>query len=196
MATTCGKLYNGQDLSCEVFQKGYFQEMVLVNMDDIETIDINRECGESNSSYSAGFTLKEGASGVRFQGPSAGNAMRGSFSMTRNDFKVAEYEHVVHALISGVNQEQKCILHNLDKGRVVAIAKIRKPSGDDVLEVFGLGEGLITDDYEYDVVEGGGIVDITLHSDEDALESDLPYIYEPAEEGDALLDFENLFVNE
>lgn len=195
MATVCGKLYKGQDLSCRVLQKGYFQELVLVNLDDLDESTVTVDCAEETSEYNVSFALKQGTKGVMFKGPAAGNAIRGLVNMTRSDFRVAEYEHQVQLLLSGINQEQKCILHNLDSGRVFAVARIRKPNEDEQLEVFGLGEGLVTADYTYDVVEGGGIVQLTLHSDDNALESDLPYIYKPAANGDALLDFEALFEN-
>lgn len=192
----CGKIYKGQDLSCGILQKGYHQDVVLINYDDLDTMTVDVDCAEETSKYGVQFTLKEGAKGVLFKGPAAGNSVKGFFSMARNDHQVPEYNHQVQMLLSGVNQDQKCILHNLDKGRVFAAIRIRKPNEDEQIEIYGIGEGMISADYNYDVVESGGIVPITLNSTEGAFEDDLPYIYESANDGDPLLDYEALFENQ
>ena len=64
----CGKIYKGQDSSCEVQQKGHEQEIVVMNYSDLDTLS-RRECTDEDSKYRVKFTLKQGASGVKFIGP-------------------------------------------------------------------------------------------------------------------------------
>lgn len=196
----CGRIYKGQDSSCEVQQKGHEQELVLMNYDDLDTLTVTRECDAESSKYRVSFTLKPGKSGVLFKGPTAGNMMKGTFSKTRADNGLVEYQHMVHILMAGINEDQKCILDALDKGRVFAAKKIRnyKRNGaglDEAIEIYGIGQGLVTDDYDYDLTENGGLVDITLQSQEGAFENNLPYIYESTTPGSEIDDFEALFEN-
>lgn len=198
----CGKIFRGQDIACGITQKGYIQDVVLVNLSDIETKGISVECSESTSKYQATPILKEGAKGVLFRGPAAGNVWRILANKTRDDNGFPEYEHGANLLISGVTEEQKCILSGLDKGLVVAFGRLKtyaEPSnpGDPIpaIEIAGLNNGLTTTDYEYDIVENGGAVPIELRSPEDSLESDLPYMYVSPNPGSEILDFEALFEN-
>lgn len=199
----CGKIYKGQDISCGITQKGYIQDLVLVNISDIESKGISVECDASTSKYQATPTLKEGAKGVMFRGPAAGNVWRIIANKTRDDNGFPQYEHGANLLIAGVTEEQKCILSGLDKGLVVAFARLKtykEPSGSGetipAIEIAGLNNGLTTSDYEYDIVENGGAVPINLRSPENSLESDLPYIYVSPNPGSEILDFEALFESE
>lgn len=202
MATVCGKIYKGQDISCGITQKSYAQEIVLVNFSDIAEKNIDVECDESTSKYNATPILKEGKKGVRFTGPIAGNILRVIINKTRSDKGYTEYEHGVNMLISGVTEEQKCILSGLDKGLVVAFARLKtyaEPATSNeqipAIEIVGLNNGLTTRDYTYDIVEEGGAVPIELRSPEGAFENDLPYIYKSNTPGSEILDFEALFEN-
>lgn len=196
----CGKIFKGQDSSCSVQQKGHEQEMVLMNYDDLETLTITRDCTEATSQYRVSFSLKQGATGVKFIGPAAGNMMKGTFDKTRADNGLVEYNHIVHALMAGINEDQKCILDALDKGRVFAAMKIRNfkrnnTGIDEAIEIYGIGQGLVSADYSYDLAENGGLVDIPLNSQDTALENDLPYIYASAVQGNEIVDFDALFAN-
>lgn len=198
----CGKIYKGQDIACGITQKGYIQDVVLVNLSDIETKGINVDCTESTSKYQATPVLKDGAKGVLFRGPAAGNVWRILANKTRDDNGFPQYEHGANLLISGVTEEQKCILSGLDKGLVVAFGRLKtyaEPAnpGETIpaIEIAGLNNGLTTTDYGYDIVENGGAVPIELRSPENSLESDLPYIYVSTTPGSEILDFEALFEN-
>ena len=197
MATVCGKLYKGQDLSCGIKLKGYVQELVLINKDDVGTSTVTVDCGDSTDSYNVEFELKEGKKGVLFQGPKAGNVIRALVNKTRDDNGLPEYEHGVNMLVGGVNQEQKCILTGLDKGLVFAAVKLKYyESNEEAIEIIGFNNGLSSSDYEYDITENGGIVPIELRSLENSLEADLPYMYKAGSGGDAIADFEALFESE
>lgn len=202
----CGKIFKGQDSSCEVQQKGHEQEIVVMNHTDLDTLTITRDCTETTSEYRVGFTLKQGATGVKFIGPAAGNMMKGTFAKTRADNGLVEYQHMGHILMAGINEEQKCILDALDKGRAFFAVKIRNykraptgsPAGNEIneaIEIYGIGQGLVTADYDYDLTENGGLVDITLQSQDGAFENNLPYIYESATPGAEVTDFDDLFAN-
>lgn len=197
----CGKIYKGQDSSCEVQQKGHEQEIVVMNYSDLDTLEVERECTDEDSKYRVKFTLKQGASGVKFIGPVGGNMMKGTFDKTRADNGLVEYQHMAHILMAGINEEQKCILDALDKGRAFIAVKIRNykrntPAGlNEAIEIYGIGQGLVTADYTYDLTENGGLVDITLNSQEGAFENNLPYIYESEVSGQEITDFDALFAN-
>lgn len=196
----CGKIYKGQDLSCGVAQKGYVQEIVLVNHSDIKTKGISVDCDDQNQTYKAAVVLEDGKKGVLFKGPAAGNILRVITSKARDDNGFPTYTHGVNMLIGGVTQEQKCILSGLDQGLVVAFAKLKtydEPSGGmvEAIEVVGLNNGLTTEDYEYDLTESGGAVPINLRSLENSMESQLPYMYESPTPGSEVLDFDALFEN-
>lgn len=199
-ASICGKIYKGQDSSCEVQQKGHEQELVLMNYDDLGTLTITRDCTAETSQYRVKFTLKPGTTGVKFIGPAAGNMMKGQFAKTRADNGLTEYQHMVHVLMAGINEDQKCILDALDKGRAFAALKIRNykrnsPGLNEAIEIYGIGQGLVTGDYTYDLTEGGGLVDIVLNSQEGAFENNLPLIYESEVPGMEIVDFDALFAN-
>lgn len=198
----CGKIYKGQDISCGITQKGYVQDIVLVNLSDFETKGISVECSDSTSKYQATPVLKEGAKGVMFRGPAAGNIWRILANKTRDDNGFPQYEHGANLLISGVTEEQKCILAGLDKGLVVAFGRLKdyeEPTspGETIpaIEIAGLRNGLTTNDYAYDIAESSGAVPIELRSLENSLEPDLPYIYVSTNPGSEILDFEALFEN-
>lgn len=196
----CGKIYKGQDISCGVTQKGYAQEVVLVNLDDFEEKNITVECEEATSKYRAAPVLKTGAKGVKFIGPAAGNALRVIVEKTRTDYGFAQYRLGINMLMAGVTEEQKCILSSLDKGRVVAFVKLSSYDTPltgmvPAIEIVGLVNGLTTNDYTSDITEGGGIVQLELRTPELTQENDLPYIYESTVPGSELADFDALFEN-
>lgn len=201
MATICGKIFKGQDISCGITQKGYVQELVLVNHSDIETKGIDVDCNETTSNYRAAVVLAETKKGVMFKGPAAGNIIRVVVNKTKDDYGFPLYEHGVNMLIAGVTEEQKCILSGLDKGLVVAFVKLKtyeEGAGAtliEAVEIVGLNNGLGTGDYTYDIVENGGAVQIELRSPEGSFEGDLPYIYESSTPGNEVIDFDALFEN-
>lgn len=195
----CGYLHNGQDNSCPTLQKGYIQELKLINFEDIDTFEVDSTCDETESKHRVSFTLKEGTSAVPFVGISSGNSIRGWYSKTRDDNGYPMYVHHVQVIITRATEEQKCILKNLDSGLFVAVARLRSYESPEVgevaqaLEVYGFGNGLTTDDYDYDITENGGVTVVEMISQDMFEESQVPYMYASATEGSEIEDWEANF---
>lgn len=195
MAVTspCALLANGQDNSCltEIVRK-YYQQVVLINRSDIVDIVQTVPTAEDPACvYTVGFSLKEGTTGYRIAGIEAGSVYKGYFDKSVSDLSYPQYIHHVDMVLMGVGQDTKCLLDSLSRGSFVAALQI-----GETIEIYGIGSGLSIDDFTFDVGEGGGGSLLTLSSLENAPESRLPFIYVPAEGGDAIADFDALFANE
>lgn len=195
MATTsiCAELRNGFDLSCRRdITKRYYQEAVLINHTDIdhENTNVSLMAGAS-CDYAINLVLKQGRSGVRFKFPDGGNTVKGFVSKSKTDNGFIQYLHQVQIMMTGLSEEQKCILDKLDHGRFVVALQ----ATDGTVEIYGYKYGLTTGDYTNDIVENGGIGVIPLQSDENAQEEYLPLVYKPAPGGSATADFDALFAS-
>ena len=187
----CAKLFNGLDISCVKPVSKYYQQAVIINKSDIDTVTVSLPDVETEECfYKVQFALKAGTTGYRIQGSESGSSFYGSVSKTRTELGYAQYMHNVGILVAGLSEESKCILDSLDKGSFVVALQAK----DGTVEVFGLTNGLTTGDYEYNIQEGGGGTPIILSSLEDAQESNLPLIYESAVEGQETEDFDDAFV--
>lgn len=193
MANTviCAELKEGIDFSCsKPPAKKYFQEAVLINMNDIDkaTSTIGN-LGGATCDYFVQMLLKKGKKGVKIKLPETGNAIKGSFDKSKNDNGFVQYLHKVQILMLGASAETKCKLDKLDRGRYVAALQLT----DGTVEIYGWDNGLTTADYSYDVTEGGGGSLIVLQSDEKGQEDTLPLVYKPKTGGDANADFNEQF---
>ena len=195
----CGKLYSGQDNACVTLQKGYIQEVKLINFQDVDTFDVTSEHDETESKHRVSFALKAGAEAIPFAGIGSGNSIRGWYSKTRDDNGYPMYVHHLQIIITRVTEEQKAILKNLDNGLYIGVAKLRSyespESGGitEAIEVYGFGNGLSTDDYDYDITENGGVTVIDMISQESFEEPQIPYMYASATEGSELEDWDENF---
>lgn len=192
MANTaiCAELDGVVDLSCiRTLVKKYFQEIVIINYNDIDrTASVINQAG-ALCDYSVSMVLKAGKKGVMLKLPENGNTIRGSFAKTTSDLGFIQYLHTVQILIAGVTKEIKCILDKLDRGRYVVAAQL----ADGTVEIYGFQNGLTTGDYTYDLVEGGGGAKIPLQSKDTEQETLLPLIYKPAVPGSENADFNEQF---
>lgn len=192
MANTaiCAELDGVVDLSCiRTLVKKYFQEIVIINFNDIDrTASVINQAG-ALCDYSVSMVLKAGKKGVMLKLPENGNTIRGSFAKTTSDLGFIQYLHTVQILIAGVTKEIKCILDKLDRGRYVVAAQL----ADGTVEIYGFQNGLTTGDYTYDLVEGGGGAKIPLQSKDTEQETLLPLIYKPAVPGSENADFNEQF---
>lgn len=186
----CAELLNGVDLSCtRNISKGYEQEAVIINKNDIDRTasiegDINDPCD-----YTVQMLLKTGKKGVKLKLPDTSVAVKGFFAKSLDANGNPQYLHQVQIQILGSEAEVKCILDKLDRGKyVVAVQTL-----DGVVEVYGWKYGLSTADYTYDIVEGVGGSLIVLQSKENAQETKLPMVYKPQTGGDANADFNSQF---
>ena len=198
--TICGQLNKGQDNSCPTLQKGYIQEAKIINFNDTETFEITSSCDETESKHRINFALKEGAKAYAFAGNASGNAIRGWYSKSVDDNGYPMYVHHVQIVLTGVTEEQKCILRNLDVGLYYVAVKLRNYVTDagvseiqEAIEVYGFGNGMTTADYDYDITETGGVVVIELTSQEGMKEGDIPYMYVSATEGSEIEDWDSDF---
>ena len=192
MANTaiCAELDGVVDLSCiRTLVKKYFQEIVIINFNDIDrTASVINQAG-ALCDYSVSMVLKAGKKGVMLKLPENGNTIRGSYAKSTSDLGFIQYLHTVQILIAGVTKEIKCILDKLDRGRYVVAAQL----ADGTVEIYGYENGLTTGDYTFDLVEGGGGAKIPLQSKDAEQESMLPLIYKPAVPGSENADFNEQF---
>lgn len=192
MANTaiCAELTGEVDLSCiRTLAKKYFQEIVIINYNDIDrTASVINQAG-ALCDYSVSMVLKAGKKGVMLKLPENGNTIRGSYAKSTSDLGFIQYLQTVQILIAGVTKEIKCILDKLDRGRYVVAAQL----ADGTVEIYGYENGLTTGDYTFDLVEGGGGAKIPLQSKDAEQESMLPLIYKPAVPGSENADFNEQF---
>lgn len=186
----CDRLRSGLDAACTPLKRRFFQQAVLIPKSDILEYEIQR--GDDDvCAYSATMTLRPGTTGYLFIGPETGSSFFGSFDKSLSDFGMVQYNHNVSILITGVTEQQKCVLAALDKAGVVAALQFT----DGTVELYGLENGLTTQDYTYDVQGGGGGAAIVLSSGDTRLENTLPLIYQSAIPGNEGADFDSLFAN-
>lgn len=190
MANTsiCAELTGNVDLSCvRSFPKRYFQEVVLINVNDIDrTLSDAPDLSTTPCSYTGDLQLLCEQKGIQFKLPETGNSIKGFFGKSKTDNGFVQYLHQVQLLMVGISSDTKCKLDALDHGRYVAVLQ----GSDGTVEVYGWENGLSTADYTYDIVEGGGGSLIVLQSDENAQESMLPWVHGGV---DANADFNSQF---
>jgi hypothetical protein len=190
----CARLLNGQDAACTPLKRKYFQQAVVINKVDIDTMTITKTDFEDENptcSYKVSFTLKEGATGYRFTGPENGASYFGRFNKTVSDLGFASYTHEVQMLVVGADEASKCILESLDKGSYLVALQF----SDGTVEIYGAENGLSTGDYTYSIAENGGGTAIVLSSNEQTPESYLPLVYVSAVPGEEGADFDAAFEN-
>jgi len=186
---SCEKLRAGLDLSCGNIVKKYYQQAILVNREDVlnkliltSTVSIADvyECRHKVS-----FNLKTGKTGFLF---SASENSSSIFGVVEKSVVqgVPQYSHSVTILVLGVSQSVKCVLKQLDNADYFVVLQLY----DGTVEVYGFEFGMTTDNYTFDPMNSEGGAIIKLKSLSDALEDELPFIYE----GDST-DFDNFFLD-
>jgi len=187
--SVCRKLKEDLDLECvDIPVRKYNQSAQIINVDDIDTFTITKSgAGDADhSNYNVELTLKPGTQAYCVRGPQAGNNFYGTYDKSRNDLGFPQYIHMAQILVAGIKEKQKSMLEALDKGNFVVALKAL----DGTVEVFGMEYGLTTQDYSYNISEGGGGTPIILGSLENAPERCLPLIYTPAAGGNAVADYD------
>lgn len=174
----CLDLYLGQDLRCKTFAKKYYQQVVLINKEDVLNFNIQR----TTEKHRIEFQLKDGKTGYLYAGNENASVYNASFSKDSSE-GVNEYSHQLELPIMGVSEETKLILKQLDSGEYFGAIQWM----DGTVEIYGWEYGLKTNDYNYAPQGSGGSV-ITLSSDIN--EDEPPYIYYS---DDPNSDFNNLF---
>jgi hypothetical protein len=198
ITSICGILKNGQDASCTAPVRKFYQQAVFINISDIEKNSIQISVPDNNPDpenpicpYRVNFSLKEGKTGIRFVGSESGSTYKGYFEKTVSDLGYVQYKHNAQILIVGSNEQAKCILDSLGKGKFVAVYQLY----DGTVEVYGITNGLSAGDYTYDIQEGGGGTAIVLSSMENAPENYIPLVYKSNVVGGENADFDSNFAN-
>ena len=189
---TCAKLRQGQENDCRNRANKYYQQVVLVNREDLlnkmvltSTISIS---DEYECRHRVLFNLMEDKTGYRFSINENSSAIFGNFEKTVSE-GIPQYLHSVTIIISGVSEETKCILDQLDYGDYFAALQFY----DGTIEIYGFDFGLSTIGYTYDAQNGGGGSVIQLKSLSDSLEDYSPYVYRSSVIGNEIEDFNNNF---
>ncbi len=186
---SCETLRNGLDLSCGNFVKNYYQQAVLVNRADVlnkqiltstVSIDDVYECR-----YKVIFNLKEDKSGFLFATSENSSTIFGTAEKSVVQ-GIPQYSHSVTINVLGISEIVKCTLKQLDFADYFCALQLY----DGTVEIFGFEFGMTTAGYTYDAQNSGGGAIIKLISLQDALEDELPFIYEGGAN-----DFDNLFAD-
>lgn len=191
---SCISLRSEIDNSCLLVHKKYYQQVVLVNKDDVEAFLISTPYSDINDEYYCryriSFKLFEGKTGFRFTSPEHGNSVFGSYNKTVKE-NIPQYKHSVQLSIIGIDEKTKCTLDQLDLAQYFAAIQFY----DGTVEVYGFEFGLKTEDYEFNPANNNGGVLLKLSSDDDALEDERPYRYVSGIDGQEPIDFDNNFSN-
>ena len=190
---SCENLQQGMDLRCSTYSQKYYQQLVLINREDI----LNKRIVTSNTDIGGVyhcanrvfFNLKEDLKGFRFSMNENASAIFGNVDKSIVE-SIPQYSHGVSIVVMGVDEPTKCLLSQLDYGDYFAALQYY----DNTIEIFGFEFGLSTINYNYDPHNSGGGAVIRLASLSDALEDNLPFVYKSTE-GTEVSDFDNNFQN-
>lgn len=194
ITSICGNLKNGQDASCVAPVRRFYQQVVLINRNDIDPTTVVLSVPDADSltcEYNVQFALKTGKTGFRFTGSEAGSTYKGYFDKSVSDLGYVQYKHNAQFLVIGSTEESKCILDSLGKGKFVAVYEFT----DGTVEVYGFQNGLSAGDYTFDVQEGGGGTPVVLSSMDLAPENYAPLVYKALVPGGEVADFDANFEN-
>jgi hypothetical protein len=188
----CIELRQGQDSSCGAYGKKYFQQIVLVNKQDVEEYQILTSTVNISDEFTCRhrlrFRLYEGKSGFRFTAAELGNSAFASFEKTVKE-GFPQYVHNIQVPVMGVDEQVKCLLKQLDNADYFGAAQF----SDGTVEIYGFDYGLTSKGYNYDAQNGSGGSILNLSSLNDALEDEPPFVYESGIGGNANDDFNNNF---
>jgi len=187
----CGELIKGHDVACGVFGKRYYQNIVLVNKEDVSQYNIYTEQQKNRIN----FNLKPTKTGFLFASNERVQLIGATFKKIVKK-NVSYYSHSLVLPILGVSEGIKTLLRDLDDGEYFGAIQFI----DGTVEILGFNYGLKAEPYTFDGQNGLGGIQLTLTSDED--ERYPPYIYIPkildagnTVQEQANIDFNNLFAN-
>lgn len=175
----CVKLLKGLDLACKDLVKKYYQNVILMNRNDVDQLSITT----NDSQHRISFNLLPNKTGYLFRVNENSSLLSASFSKSEQK-GIPLYNHAVNVVVSGVGESIKTLIKQLDNSDYFAAIQFK--TGE--VEIYGFDNGLRTQDYDYEAQsELGGTV-ITLASKFDEYEP--PYLYQSPRIND---DFNNLF---
>lgn len=190
----CDKLWAGQDNTCSTLDTRYFQQVVLVNREDVEESLIQTPIvnlfGNYLCRHRVFFKLKEGKSGFRYSLNENASSIYATADKVEQD-RIVGYVHSVNIAITGVDEQTKCLLSQLDRSDYFAAVQYY----DGTVEIYGFEFGLTTSGYSYDPASNYGGQIIKLISREETPETELPLVYRTIPGGNEIRDFDNNFEN-
>lgn len=143
----CRKL--SKDLSnCVVPFKRYIQKLVIINFDD----KAYEEISDTNDTNSCDFTLKYGRRGYSFTSAEQGDAIKIDFDRNRSDNGIMRYRHKARIQVSGVKEDIKNLIKQLDAGLFFMAAKYM----DGTIEIVGLAHGMRSIEGNYSAQNSNG----------------------------------------
>lgn len=143
----CRKL--SKDLSnCVVPFKRYIQKLIIVNFDD----KAHQEISDTNDANSCDFTLKYGRRGYSFTSAEQGDAIKIDFDRNRSDNGIMRYRHKARIQVSGVKEDIKNLIKQLDAGLFFMAAKYM----DGTIEIVGLAHGMKSIEGNYSAQNSNG----------------------------------------
>ncbi|HET8838032.1 MAG TPA: hypothetical protein VFM82_03470, partial [Flavobacteriaceae bacterium] len=121
---SCIKLYKGQDFICENWAKKYYQQLVLVNKDDVLKFETYVEpifpVGiDPVFRHRITFELKDEKTGYLFRGGENSVSFYATFSKQLDD-NIPQYSHNLQLPIMGAGEQTKGILKTLDNSNYFA----------------------------------------------------------------------------
>lgn len=186
----CGKISKGVDLSCDRPSGRYYQQVVVINYDDIDPDTVVAPWSETPSDCgTVEFALKTGTTGYAFKFPEKGGGIFPTVDYSTDERGYVIFKHLMNMFITAKTPEEKCSLEGLLKGRVVVAAQYLS-GGDKSVEILGLQNGLVAEDGTLDPHNNGGVSAIVLASQENGEEGYLPLIYTST---DPVADFDDAF---
>lgn len=175
----CIQLIKGFDIGCEALFRKYYQNVVLINQDDVKQSSISI----SDNTHRVQFNLEDTKTGYLFNGKENVGLLNAKFNKTEEK-GVPYYNHSVDVVVVGTSENIKTLLKQLDNGNYFAAIQFR--NGD--VEIYGFENGLSSDGYEYSAQSslGGAVINLVSKYDE----YEPPFLYNSA---DPNQDFNDLF---
>lgn len=180
----CERLMRGLDLVCGEIKNRYYQEVKLINRADLRNFRITAD----DSHHRVQFNLKTGAEVYSFRSSELVQLISASFSKS-GEQGFPEYEHKVTIPVSGVTEDRKILLRELDLADYFAVIRFI----DDTIEVYGFQYGLKTSSYSYQPQSSLAGAQIDLVGRYSEYLPPLNYYRKPP--GDPLEDWEDDFKN-
>lgn len=188
LPSVCGTIKSGLDFTCSSAPSKYFQQVVIINRSDIAEYTVNTsETGET-CNKNVQFTLKPGKVGYRFSLPENGSAVSGGYDVSRNDFGFSTFLHRVNLALTDATEAEKCNIEGMVKGSFVAAIQ-----RGEIVEIYGIQNGLSAADFTSDPQANSGFVQISLQSLEGSLEPNVPLVYKSEVPGQEVEDFDSNF---
>lgn len=190
----CAKIKKGMDFACARPSGQFYQQMVIINYDDIDQTTVNapwKEGYDEDCPGKVSFALHSGKTGYDFKFPEKGNNIYGKADFSTSEKGYVDFLHVVNTLVAAKSVDEKCTVDGLLKGKFV-IALQYLSGGNESVEIYGLQNGLTIPEGSIDPANEGGISPVEFTSSENAPEDYIPLIYDST---DPVADFDSQFAN-